>query len=306
MRKNEVFIVAGPTASGKTNLAINLAKKFSREIINADSLQVYKENKILSAQPTAKERNNVPHHLFGYVKGDEEYNVAKWIEDVVPKISSIDSGSILVGGTGFYLKHLIFGLSSIPEIPIEIRQETRWLFEKLGPIDFYKILKDIDPIVASKIDKNNGHKTMRAYEVIKATNRSILEWRKENKTYFPINSFKVVILFPDKKKLYENCNQRFLNMLNQGAIEEVKYLMTKNYNISSGIMKSHGVPELMDYLLGKCSLEGSIEKAQQVVRNYAKRQITWFKHQFNHVELKHFFVQDVVNQDKEIIEFLEN
>ena len=306
MRKNEIFIVAGPTASGKTSLAIKLAKKFSREVINADSLQVYKENKILSAQPSVEEQDGVTHHLFGYVNGDQEYNIAKWLEDVVPKINSIDKGSVLVGGTGFYLKHLVFGLSSMPDIPIEIRQETRQLFEELGPIDFYKILKNVDPLAASKIDKNNGHKTMRAYEVIKATNKSILEWQQENKTYFPINSFKLIILLPDRKKLYENCNQRFLNMLDQGAIYEVRHLMSKVYSASSGVMKSHGVPELIDYLLGNCSLESSIERSQQVVRNYAKRQITWFKHQFNHIDLKHCFVTDAEGQANEIIEFLES
>lgn len=306
MKKNEVFIVAGPTASGKTSLAIKLAKKFAREVINADSLQVYKENKILSAQPSVEEKANIPHHLFGYVNGNEEYHVARWLEDVVPKINDINCGSILVGGTGFYLKHLIFGLSSIPDIPMDIRQETRQLFEELGAVNFYKALKDVDPLAASKLDKHNGHKTMRAYEVIKATNRSILEWQQENKIYFPISSFKVIILLPDREKLYENCNQRFLSMLDQGAIDEVQYLMSKNYNMSSGIMKSHGAPELRDYLLETCSLKNSIERSQQVVRNYAKRQITWFKHQFNHVELKKYFVQDSEHQAKEIIEFLES
>ena len=300
-----IVIIAGPTASGKTNFSINLAKKLNGEIINADSLQVYKENQILSAQPTLEERQDIPHHLFGYVNGDEDYNIAKWIKDATDQINKLNRQPILVGGTGFYLKHLIFGLSSIPDVPEDIRAETRELFDKIGAFEFYKLLEKLDPDSANILNFNNGSRTMRAYEVMLATGKPIHHWQqKNNKTSFPVNKFKVIILQPPRELLYENCNQRFLNMLEKGALEEVRCLVEKNYNLSTGIMKSHGVPELRKYLLEEWSLSQAISKSQQMVRNYAKRQTTWFKHQFCHAELSLYFLENPSEDLSKGIDFL--
>ena len=306
MNRSKIIIIAGPTASGKTSFAIKLAKELDGEIINADSLQIYSENPILSAQPTALEKQNIPHHLFGYVSGGEEYNVARWIDDACNKIKNINKTPIIVGGTGLYLKHLMFGLSPVPDIASEIRQEARELLDKVGSDEFHKILQKIDPGSAAKIEPNNSKRALRAYEVIKATGKSLLDWQGQNSQYFPLSSFKLIILQPDREILYQNCNQRFLDMLDLGALEEVKYLLTKNYSPIMGIMKSHGVPELSKYLLGEWSLEQAIEKSQQVVRNYAKRQTTWFKHQFSHSELQvHTSTQH--NQEyHKILEFIKN
>ncbi|MEK6733816.1 MAG: tRNA (adenosine(37)-N6)-dimethylallyltransferase MiaA [Pseudomonadota bacterium] len=294
MNSQKIIVITGPTASGKTDFAIKMAARIDGEIINSDSLQVYKENPILSAQPTIEERGNIPHHLFGYISGAEEYNIARWLGDSVEQIKECKN-PILVGGTGFYLKHLIFGLSTIPEIDQETRDATRSLYEKIGPEEFYQALRSIDPEVASNLNPNNYQKTIRAYEVIKSTGKSILYWRKQNRQFFPIDSFKMIILHPDREILYQNCNQRFLKQLENGAIEEVKYLMQQNFRVSTGIMKSHAVPELMKYINGEWTLKEAIEKSQQVVRNYAKRQTTWFKHQFNHADLDINFVNDVTN-----------
>ena len=283
--QNKIIIIAGPTASGKTNFAIKLAQKIDGEIINADSLQVYQENPILSAQPTIQERQNIPHHLFGYIKGGEEYNIARWIKDAVKTIQRTKKTPILVGGTGFYLKHLIFGLSSIPDVDPVIRQSARELLTEIGPTEFHHLLQILDPEVAAKLEPNNSNRTLRAYEVIKSTGKSLQYWQHQNISHFSLNAFEVKILQPNRETLYRNCNQRFLDMLELGAIEEVEYLMKQNYNPATGVMKSHGVPELSRYLLGEWSLDQAIEKSQQVVRNYAKRQNTWFKHQFNHPEL---------------------
>ncbi len=292
MNNNKIILIAGPTASGKTSLAIKLAQKLNGEVINADSLQVYIENPILSAQPKLEERQNIPHHLFGYVKGAEEYNIARWIEDAVHTIKKLDKTPILVGGTGFYLKHLIFGLSHVPDIPIEIRTQARELFDEIGAAEFHQLLKKLDPESADKLESNDGNRTIRAYETIKATGKPIHYWQQQNISYFPVNKFKLIILQPDREVLYNNCNQRFLKMLENGALEEVKDIIVKNYNPSTGIMKSHGVPELKRYLSGEWSLDEAIEKSQQVVRNYAKRQTTWFKHQFKHPDLDICFVED--------------
>lgn len=290
---DSIIIIAGPTASGKTNLAINIAKKLDAEIINADSLQVYIENPILSAQPTEEERQGIAHHLFGYIEGYEDYNVARWIKDAVNEIQKAQKKVILVGGTGFYLKHLIFGLNSVPDIPQDIRNETRKLFENIGAYEFHKMLREIDQESADNLDYNNRNRTMRAFEVIKATGKSINYWRRQNsENFFPVNKFKLIILMPERDKLYANCNKRFLEMLDRGALQEVENLLKKSYKLDSGIMKSHGVPELSKYLFGEFTIDQATEKAQQVVRNYAKRQITWFKHQFKHPELNIQIVED--------------
>lgn len=302
MNNKKIIIVAGPTASGKTSFSIKLAQKLQGEVINADSLQIYSENPILSAQPTITEKQSIHHHLFGYVKGNEEYTIARWINDSYNKINDIDKLPVLVGGTGFYLKHLMFGLSAIPNIPEEIREQARLLLKEIGNIAFHKILMQLDPSSASIIEPNNAKRVLRAYEVFKATGKHIHHWQKHNIKYFPLSSFKLIILQPDREILYNNCNQRLLDMIELGAIEEVKYLLKQNYNSITGIMKTHGIPELKRYLSGEWSLEQAIEKSQQVVRNYAKRQTTWFKHQFNHPELEPYFVQQPTQEFDEVLQ----
>ncbi len=298
----KIIIVAGPTASGKTSFSIKLAKALDGEIINADSLQIYSEIPIISAQPTSLEKQNIPHHLFGYIKGDEDYTVARWIEDASACINNSKKQPILVGGTGFYLKHLIFGLSPIPDIPDEVRIQARQLLDEVGLVEFYHILKQIDPEAAARIDHNNAQRALRAYEVIKATGKSIRYWQGQNISCFPLSSFKLIILAPDREELYKNCNQRFLDMLDLGALEEVKQLLEKGYPPLSSVLKSHGTPELTKYLAGEWSLQQAIEKSQQVVRNYAKRQTTWFKHQFNHPELDVCFIEQPKEEFERVVE----
>lgn len=288
----KIIIIAGPTASGKTNFGIKLAKKLQGEVINADSMQVYAENPIISGQPTMEERQNVPHHLFGYVNGNEDYTVAKWIEDAVSKINNIKKLPILVGGTGFYLKHLMFGLSAIPDTSKEIRQQAHDLLDNMGNTAFHQLLMQMDLESASNINPNNTKRVLRAYEVFKSTGKPIHHWQKQNISYFPQSSFQLIVLLPPREIIYNHCNQRFLDMLDRGAIEEVKYLLKQNYNPISGVMKSHGIPELSKYLAGEWNLNEAIQKSQQMVRNYAKRQITWFKHQFKFLEVEPYFIEN--------------
>ena len=279
----KITIIAGPTASGKTAYAIEMAKKINGEIINADSLQIYKENPIISAQPNIQEQQNIPHHLFGYVNGDEEYTIARWISDVKQKIEAIER-PIIVGGTGFYIKHLIFGLSPIPDIPEEIRSDARNLLQELGNQKFFKLLQEFDPTVNLEI--NNTHRILRAYEVIKATGKNLSYWQANSIAYFPMDSFKLIILNPPREQLYQSCNQRFLGMIENGVIDEVKDMLSLGYTPMKGVMKSHGVPELIKFLSGEWTLDQAVGRAQQVTRNYAKRQTTWFKHQFESMELE--------------------
>lgn len=299
-----IIIITGPTASGKTGLAIDIANILKGEIINADSLQIYKENPIISAQPTINERKNIPHHLFGYIMGSENYNIVKWINDAINVINNIKSTPIIVGGTGFFLKHLIFGLSNIPDVSQNTKEEAATLLNKIGNYKFYHLLKEIDPKSAEKIDPHNTKRLLRAYEVYKETGKTINSW--ENSYFFPINRFKMIIIEPDREKLYKNCNQRFLDMLEIGALDEVRHLIAKNYNPIMGVMKSHGIPELSKYISGEWNLNQAIEKSQQVVRNYAKRQITWNKHQYSSLELKKLVISDPRAEFYSALEFCKN
>lgn len=299
---NKRIIISGPTATGKTNFAVKLAKELNGEIINADSMQVYAENPIISAQPSIEEKQNIPHHLFGYVKGYETYTIARWIDDASSKINAISNIPILVGGTGFYIKHLVFGLSNIPEIPLQIKANLRTKLEELGPKEFYESFKAADPDSAAIINANNIQKILRAYEVIEATGRSIRYWHSNISRNFSPASFKLFVLIPDREIIYNNCNHRFIEMLNMNVIDEVKYLLKQGYNPYSGVMKSHGVPELTKYLNGEWTLDQAIIKSQQVVRNYAKRQITWFKHQFDDSELVPYFINNPEKEFRDVLE----
>lgn len=284
---NRIYIVVGPTASGKTKLAIDLAEEINAEIVNADSLQVYKENPIISAQPTLQERRGIQHHLFGYISGKEEYLITRWLNDVKSIIENTSKSLVLVGGTGFYLKHLIFGLAEIPQVPDEVRSEVRGMHLAIGNEEFYKVLSQVDPIVADKISSNDYKRMLRAYEVIKFTGKSILQWQRECKySALPLENVSMIILEPERKALYEKINKRFIHMLDNGVMEEVKKILDMDCEPSRGIMKSHGIPELVSFIRGEIKLEEAIAKAQQVTRNYAKRQTTWFKHQFNDSNLK--------------------
>jgi tRNA dimethylallyltransferase len=296
-----IIIVTGPTTSGKTGFAVDLALKLRGEIINADSLQVYKENPIISAQPTVEEQKDIAHHLFGYVSGDEEYNVARWIKDAIEVINKSKSTPIIVGGTGLYIKHLIFGLSNIPDISFKTKEEAKELLEKIGNENFYATLKNVDPISAAKISPNNIKKMLRSYEVYKETGKAHSSW--ESTPYFPLERFKLVILEPDREMIYPKCNQRFLEMLENGVLEEVENLKNQNYNPLMGIMKSHGVPELVKYLNGEYSLTEAIDKSQQVTRNYAKRQLTWNKHQYNHPQLARIVIRNPKTEFSSALEF---
>lgn len=298
---NKRIIIAGPTATGKTNFAIKLAKELNGEIINADSMQVYAENPIISAQPSIEEKQNIPHHLFGYVKGNETYTIARWIDDASSKINSITNNPILVGGTGFYIKHLVFGLSEIPEIPLEVKTNLKTKLEELGPNEFYENFKAADPDSAAVIHANNIQKILRAYEVIETTGKSIRYWHNNMARNFSPASFKLFVLIPDREVIYNNCNRRFIEMLDMNVIDEVKYLLKQGYNPSSGVMKSHGVPELTKYLNGEWTLEQAILKSQQVVRNYAKRQITWFKHQFDASEFVPYFISNPEKEFRDVL-----
>ena len=275
-----VFVIAGPTAAGKSKFSLDLAKKLNGIIINSDSMQVYKNLSILTARPTIEEMNNVEHFLYGYVDGGKRYNVEKWCKDaskVIEESFEKNITPILVGGTGLYINTLINGIINIPSIPEEIKIESEKILTKFGKDFLINQIKNIDPDSLNEININDNVRLRRIWEVFETTGKKFSEWKlNENKSFIKNYNFKLILFLPDRKKNYEIVNSRFIKMINRGAIEEVKNLLGENLNESLPVMRAHGVPEIKKYLENETTLEECIAKGQQVTRNYVKRQHTWW------------------------------
>ena len=276
-----IYFIVGPTAIGKSEFAINFSKKLNGEIINADSMQIYKELRILSARPGRSDIKKIKHHLYGYVSGNERYNVEKWCSDAVKKIQLLNNNNItpiFVGGTGLYIDTLINGIASIPSIPEIIKDNSKKLFDKIGSNNFYNLVSELDYESTKKISKNDTQRLMRVWEVYNYTNTKFSSWKKNvNKKFLNSNDYKIILFLPDREKNYNRVNQRVLNMINKGAVDETKKLLDLKYKKTLPVMKAHGVPEIISYLENKISMEECIKKIQQVTRNYVKRQNTWWK-----------------------------
>jgi tRNA dimethylallyltransferase len=284
----KVQIITGPTASGKSAYAIGLAEAMDGVIINADSMQVYRDLPILTAQPNNAERECVPHRLYGVLDGGELCTAARWLDMAKQEIiHTWQAGKlpILVGGTGLYLKSLIRGIADIPDIPDEIRQEMRERLRRYGNTEFHTWLSARDPVMAGRLAKGDTQRMLRAAEVVVATGQSLAEWQqKPLRNPIPQAEYTIKALNVPRDMLYHRINQRFENMIEAGALQEVKQLSARNLPHELPIMRAHGVPELIRYLQGEMSLDEAIIKGQQNTRNYAKRQFTWLKHQFPETE----------------------
>ena len=278
--KNTIYFITGPTASGKSKFAIDLSKKIKGEIVNADSMQIYKELKIITARPSQLDNKKIKHHLYGYVDGSNRYNVEKWCQDASQVIKSLNKKNInpiFVGGTGLYIDTLINGIASIPSVPESIRNDSKNLLEKVGKEEFYKIVKKIDEDSIKLIFPNDIQRLRRIWEVFNYTNKKFSEWKKnKNKKFITSLDYKIFLFLPDRKKNYERVNKRVLTMIKSGAIEEIEKLLKLNYNKDLPIMRAHGVPEISAYLKNKITLEDCIKKIQLITRHYVKRQNTWW------------------------------
>ena len=282
--KSKIILISGPTASGKSKFAIQLAKKINGEVINADSMQIYKELKILTARPKLKDIKIVKHHLYGFKSVKDNYSTGNWLRDAKSKIKNIKKKNkipILVGGTGLYFKALTDGIVKIPEIPLNIRNRVRKKQSKIGQIKFYSELIKLDPLCKSKIDKNDTQRSMRAYEVKKFTNKSLFDWYSETYSDFTHDSFiKLYVDYP-REKLLEKISLRANEMLRDGAINEVKkfYKLRIRKDLSS--QKVIGLNEIKDYLDKRLDLNVLKEKISIKTRQYAKRQSTWARGQMS-------------------------
>ena len=276
--KSKIILISGPTASGKSSFAIKLAKKIKGEIINADSMQVYKQLKILSARPYQKEYNKIRHHLYGFHDVKKNFSTGSWLKLVVKKIKEIkkrEKTPILVGGTGLYFRALIEGLVKIPNIPLRIRNQIRSEQSKIGQIKFYKKLLNLDPASKNKINPTDTHRSLRAYEIKLYTGKSIHEWYKSTKSNFHKSDFyKIYIDFP-RNELIERINLRSINMIKNGAIKEVKKFIKLKVRKDKSVNKAIGINEIRQYLNNEKELQEITENISIKTRQYAKRQSTW-------------------------------
>ena len=276
--KSKIILISGPTASGKSKFAIRLAKKIDGEIINADSMQIYKQLKVISARPNPKEYNKIKHHLYGFHEVQKNFSTGKWLKLVIKKLKEIKKRKkipILVGGTGLYFKALIDGLVKIPNIPQRVRTQIRAYHYKIGQKKFYQELLKLDPISKDKIHPTDSHRSLRAYEVKLYTQKSIHDWYKNTKSNFKKTDFyKIYISFP-RAELIERINLRSKKMIKNGAIKEVKNFVKLNIKKDKSVNKAIGINEITEYLNNKKKLNEITEKISIKTRQYAKRQSTW-------------------------------
>ena len=289
-----IYFIVGPTAIGKSSLAIKVAKKLNGQIINVDSMQVYENLNILTARPSEQEMKEIKHHLYGHIKGSERYNVARWCEEasaIIKNSSKNNIPTVVVGGTGLYVDKLINGLVDIPSIPEDYKIQSEELLLNKGVKKFYNTVSEFDSEALNKINPNDLNRLKRIWEVFMYTRIPMSNWIKNKTKKFLDNPNYLLYLFlPDREKNYERVNKRFVKMIDNGAVEEVKQLLKLNFNKSLPVMRAHGVPEISLYLDKKIVLKDSINKGQQVTRNYVKRQHTWWSstNLRIHQQIKHF------------------
>jgi len=284
------ILIAGPTASGKSSLALEWARRENGVIVNADSMQVYDVLRLLTARPGPDELSAAPHLLYGHVHPGVAYSTGAWLRDVQSLIDDCAFAGrtpIFVGGTGLYFRALVEGLSQMPQIPQVIRDRWRFRLGEEGPTRLHRILMQHDAGAAMRLQAGDGQRIVRALEVLEASGRSILEWQAESAP--PLIDQSTVRMFQieaDRASLVDRIERRFDRMVETGAIDEVRALLDLSLDTALPAMRAIGVPELSSYLAGACSLPEAVEKAKASTRQYAKRQATWFRHQLGENWLK--------------------
>ena len=276
--KSKIILISGPTASGKSNFSIKLAKKINGEIINADSMQVYKELKILSARPNLKDYQKIKHHLYGFHSVKNNFSTGEWLKFAIKKIKEVRKRKktpIFVGGTGLYFKALTDGLVSIPNIPIKFRNKIRTLHENLGQKKFYQKLIKLDPYSKGKINQTDTQRLIRAYEVKQFTKKSLHDWFINTKSYFDKDDFfKIYIDYP-REELIQRIGKRAEQMIEMGAVNEVKRFLKLKVRKDKSVNKAIGIHEIKEFLEKRKDMSDVIEKISIKTRQYAKRQSTW-------------------------------
>ncbi|MGX1320612.1 tRNA dimethylallyltransferase [Bradyrhizobium sp. USDA 377] len=285
---SKAVLIAGPTASGKSALALELALGASGTVINADSMQVYRDLRIITARPTHGDEARVPHRLYGHVDAAVNFSAGAWVADAAKALEEARAEGrlpIFIGGTGLYFKALTAGLSVVPPIPAEVREDVRARLERNGVEALHAELAARDPRAVERLNLRDRTRIARALEVVEATGRSLLDWHQEGQPpLLPRDSFRAVFLAPERDDLYARIDARFDAMLGAGALREVERLAARGLDPLLPAMKAHGVPALIRHLRGELSLDEAATIGRADTRHYAKRQFTWFRHQLPEFE----------------------
>jgi tRNA dimethylallyltransferase len=280
---SKAVLIAGPTASGKSALAVELARAADGVVINTDSMQVYRDLRIITARPTLDDEAHAPHRLYGHVDAAVNYSAGAWVADATAALTEARAQRrlpIFVGGSGLYFKALTRGLSAVPAVPSDIREHVRAWLERDGPEALHAELKQRDPASAEKLKVRDRIRIARALEVIEATGRSLTDWHRDGlPPLLPPDQVMAVFLAPERDDLYARIDRRFGVMLEAGALDEVTLLAARGLDPLLPAMKAHGVPALISHLGGDLSLDEAAAVGRADTRRYAKRQFTWFRHQ---------------------------
>lgn len=280
---SRAILIAGPTASGKSALALDLARRFGGAIVNADSMQVYKDLRILTARPTPDEESSARHELFGHVDGAVNYSVGRWLVDfaaVLAELARDRVTPIITGGTGMYFKAALYGLSDIPNVPAEVRAKVRAEAEGKDPRSLHERLSEHDPATAARLRPTDPQRIIRALEIFEATGRSLVEFQAARAAPL-LDAAQCLAMFiaPQRPALYARIDARFDKMIAEGALEEIRSLRERKLDPSLPIMRAHGAPHLLRSVHGDISLEEAVALAKLDTRHYAKRQFTFARHQ---------------------------
>lgn len=280
-----LVILSGPTASGKSALAIDLAHALNGVVINGDALQVYRELDIITARPSRDDEQTVPHALYGFHSIQQHYAVTDWLRDIHPVLQQTWQNKqtpIIVGGTGFYLQSLLHGLAAIPDVPDSVRQDTMQLYDTIGHDAFRAKLHAIDPVLASRIKPNDRQRLVRAYEVFQATNTPLSVWQQQERAPpYPALRSHAILLQPPRDVLYDRINRRFNMMIEQGAVDEARTIENLNPDPLLPGCKALGLDPLRRYIRGEINRDEAITIGQTTSRQYAKRQNTWLNTQWH-------------------------
>ena len=277
-----LLLIAGPTASGKSALALRLAERLGGEVVNADALQLYADLRLLSARPSPDEEARAPHHLFGVADAADGWSVGRWLTAAVGAIEDIATRgrtAIVTGGTGLYFRALTEGLADIPPVPANLREAAAARFEALGEAAFRAELAGRDPAAAARIEAGDRQRLLRAAEVWDATGKALSDWQSDTRPALEAGSWRAVVMEPPREVLYARCDARMAAMVRQGALAEVAALMARGLDPVLPAMKAVGLRELASHLAGERTLAEAVALAQQETRRYAKRQLTWLRNQ---------------------------
>ncbi len=287
-------LIAGPTASGKSEAALAVAEHVGGVVVNADSMQIYRDLRVLSARPDAEDEARIPHRLYGTVAAGEVYSVGRWLEDAAAAVRDTEADGkmpVIVGGTGLYFHALLHGLSDIPDIPADMHAYWKARLLSDGPAMLHVLLRERDPALAARLQPADGQRIVRGLEVFDATGRALSAWQQEDGKGAVMAESETLgfVLWPPREELYARCDARFAAMIDSGALDEVRSLMQLDLDPELPVMKALGVRQLMRHLGGQIDLADAISDAQTWTRRYAKRQMTWFRRNmitWNAVEAK--------------------